>query len=297
MIKHAYCIIAHTDVYTLNTLIDCIDDERNDIFLLLDKKSKIDLFRIQRPINCKLLISRDVDVRWGDISQIRAEISVFRSAFEHGEYDYYHLLSGQDLPLHSQDYIHEYFSTLPRGANLIGFAQGEFNKADLEKKLSEHTLFTRHLRDCSLKGRVLSKFRDFYLAMQKRYSISLKKLPPQEYKKGCNWASLSNDFVGYILSKEKELVKTYKGTICSDEMYKQTLIWNSPYRDTLPSVDNESVGSMREIDWTRGAPYVFRTEDFDALIKSERLFARKFDSRIDKSIIDKISAQVKGMRS
>ena len=45
---------------------------------------------------------------------------------------------------------------------------------------------------------------------------------------------------------------------------------------------------MREIDWNRGRPYIWRTDDFDTLISSEKLFARKFDERADSTIIDKI---------
>ncbi len=41
MSRHAYCIIAHNDPYCLQSLINTIDDERNDIFLILDKKSDI----------------------------------------------------------------------------------------------------------------------------------------------------------------------------------------------------------------------------------------------------------------
>lgn len=42
--KHAYCIIAHSDPYCLQTLVDLIDDERNDIILVIDKKSDLKEF-------------------------------------------------------------------------------------------------------------------------------------------------------------------------------------------------------------------------------------------------------------
>ena len=34
---------------------------------------------------------------------------------------------------------------------------------------------------------------------------------------------------------------------------------------------------MRYIDWDRGKPYTFTEEDFDEVINSECMFARKFD--------------------
>ena len=35
---------------------------------------------------------------------------------------------------------------------------------------------------------------------------------------------------------------------------------------------------MRLIDWKRGRPYVFRLNDFDEIINSPAMFARKFSS-------------------
>ena len=45
---------------------------------------------------------------WGGYSQIRSELILFQSAWEHG-YEYYHLISGVDLPIKTQDEIHEFF--------------------------------------------------------------------------------------------------------------------------------------------------------------------------------------------
>ena len=49
-----------------------------------------------------------VDVRWGNVSLIQAEMNLFELASQ-VEHAYYHLISGIDLPLHSQNYIHKYF--------------------------------------------------------------------------------------------------------------------------------------------------------------------------------------------
>jgi len=37
--KHAYCIMAHGNWTTLQKLVDCLDDERNDVYIHVDKKS------------------------------------------------------------------------------------------------------------------------------------------------------------------------------------------------------------------------------------------------------------------
>lgn len=49
--------------------------------------------------------------------------------------------------------------------------------------------------------------------------------------------------------------------------------------------------NMRIVDWKRGSngsPYIFREEDYDELINSGVLFARKFSEDVDKDVIKKI---------
>lgn len=52
--------------------------------------------------------------------------------------------------------------------------------------------------------------------------------------------------------------------------------------------NNDYKSCLREIDFKNGNPYIYRINDFNKLINSENLFARKFDSRIDKEIINEI---------
>ena len=42
--KHAYCILAHSQWDQLQLLIDAIDDSRDDIYLHIDKKA-VDSYR------------------------------------------------------------------------------------------------------------------------------------------------------------------------------------------------------------------------------------------------------------
>ena len=42
---HAYLIIAHDQFDLLESLLKCIDDERNDIYIHIDSHSKLDISR------------------------------------------------------------------------------------------------------------------------------------------------------------------------------------------------------------------------------------------------------------
>ena len=51
--------------------------------------------------------------------------------------------------------------------------------------------------------------------------------------------------------------------------------------------------SLRHIDWEKGKPYTFQMEDYEELMNTEDLFARKFDEQIDLRIIDMILSAIK----
>ena len=59
---------------------------------------------------------------------------------------------------------------------------------------------------------------------------------------------------------------------------------NSPYKNSI--VNN----NYRYIDWSLGGsnPKILTEKDFQALCKSEMLIARKFDIKVDQTILNKL---------
>ena len=71
-----------------------------------------------------------------------------------------------------------------------------------------------------------------------------------------------------------EFLRRFHYSFCAEELYFQTLLCNSEYRDCL--VDD----NLRYIDWSKGrgsTPVVLDMRDYDTLKASPCLFARKFD--------------------
>ena len=121
--KHAYLILAHTEFEVLKLLVSCLDDPRNDIYVHFDKKVAV-LPELQTRLAGLTVLDRRIDVRWGAPSMVEAELVLFEAALAQGPYQYYHLLSGVDLPLKSQDYIHDYFDR-HAGEEFIGYTWTE----------------------------------------------------------------------------------------------------------------------------------------------------------------------------
>ena len=59
--------------------------------------------------------------------------------------------------------------------------------------------------------------------------------------------------------------------------------------------DDELAATMRYVDWSGGgaSPRVLTSADYDMLMQSGMLFARKFDDSLDASVIKRISDSVK----
>lgn len=76
--------------------------------------------------------------------------------------------------------------------------------------------------------------------------------------------------------------KYFRYSQCADELFVQTILINSPRIEKI--IDS----NLRCIDWKRGNPYTFKLEDYEMLMGSNKLFARKFDISVDRDIILKI---------
>ena len=102
--KHAYLILAHNNFYNLEKLLKLLDDKRNDIYIHIDKKVKNFPFNYfkQLCLTAKIYYTRRINVRWGHQSLVLAELTLFNAAYKKGPYHYYHLISGADLPLKTQ---------------------------------------------------------------------------------------------------------------------------------------------------------------------------------------------------
>lgn len=299
MSRHAYCIIAHKDLYTLNKLLELLDDARNDIFLFIDKNWNLSMQSIYQPVDSQLITipaHQRHKIYWGDVSLVEAELKLLECAVNHSFYEHIHLISGQDLPLHSQDYIHDFFNN-HKGINFIGFAQGESNYKLLHDRMSYHVLRTKYYRSQNKHTAYLANFlRILVVGLQKRLKIK-RSYPGIELKKGCEWVSITWSFANLLVGNKEKISRTFKTTFCGDEIYKQTIAWNSSFKNTLYITTDEYSGCLREIDWDRGNPYTYRIEDLDNLLNSTKLIAGKFDSEIDKDIIVSIFNALKRKRT
>lgn len=284
--KHAYLIIAHNELELLKNLISILDDECNDIYIHFDAKLK-KLPKLSVSKSKLYILEKRINVCWADFSVVEAELALLRAAYSNNHYAYYHLLSGVDLPLKSQDYIHTFFDKNV-GQEFIDICLYDVS-TEMERKMMRWHLFPKDFKNVGKFAFITRLMRAMLIRIQE--SLGIKRNKHIDFRKGSQWVSITSDFAEYLLSRENIIRKIYSHTFCPDEVFMQTECWNSEFCQKLHDYSPNYRGHMRLIDWQRGNPYVWRDEDYDELMHSDRIFARKFSSEhigIVKKITDSV---------
>ncbi|MFC3353473.1 beta-1,6-N-acetylglucosaminyltransferase [Sphingobacterium zeae] len=286
-LKHAYLILAHTEFEVLQKLVHCLDDKRNDIYIHFDQKVLHLPKLVTQHARLHILYAR-VNVHWGDVSVVAAEYRLFEAAAAQQSYAYYHLLSGVDLPLKSQEEIHAFFAA-HQGQEFIGFQKGNCDK-EIDLKVRRIHLYPNRFRA----GKGIAAYwyraaRALSLRLQRLFGVYRNQ--DVIFKKGTQWVSVTDAFVRYLLPQKSAVLAMYQQTFCSDEIFIQTLCWNSHFRLKLHHTNSEYHDCQRMIGWHQGELTEWTSADFDRLMASGLLFARKFSAR-DMNLVKRIVKQV-----
>ncbi|KGO01645.1 beta-1,6-N-acetylglucosaminyltransferase [Porphyromonas sp. COT-290 OH3588] len=274
--KHAYLILAHHEFELLQLLVSSLDDERNDIYVHFDRKvtspPKLEVENATLTIlECR------IDVRWGDLSVVEAEFALFEAAVSSSQtYSYCHLLSGVDLPLKSQDYIHAFFDQHV-GKEFVGYYHGADGEASIDRKVRRWHYFPRSFKGSGLLYQIKRVLR--FIALRFQIALGIRKHHDMEFKKGTQWVSITLPFAQYLVERREEILSLYRYSFCADEIFVQTALWHSPYRQNIYDQQDEARGCMRYIGWEANVLRDFSPRDLPRLQASDALWARKFNGQ------------------
>ena len=298
--RHAYMILAHGGWNQLERLVGLLDDPDNDVYVHIDRKAKDCPFDRLRAAteHSHVALFNEIDVRWGCYEMVEAELLLLEQARQTG-YDYYHLLSGADLPLKPQREIHAFFEQ-NRGREFVHFAPDaarEGNPEIARRTRLYHPLqrFRRGFRQPVLNKMAVLVDRAQMAAQLCLGVDRMRKHPGLEIRYGSQWFSITDALAAHLLTHRSMIREVFRCTSCADELFVQTLVHNSEFRERLyhPVYDGSRLANQRYIDWsssTNGSPHTFRMADFDAIVSSGCLFARKFSMDADPALFDRICA-------
>ncbi len=186
--------------------------------------------------------------------------------------------------------VNEFLAALPHrffeennGKEFIHYTSNEVEQLSVNRIQYYHffrrrrNTFTKYLAQIALR-------------IQKLLHVNRLKGTNIQVQKGCNWFSITGELAHYIVSHMKEYEKVFRYSYCGDETFIQTIVESTPFKKNvfMPNCNNNHDACMRLIDWERGNPYIWRTEDYELIKNSPCVFARKFDMNTDAQIVDKI---------
>lgn len=278
-----YGIITHKNSSILRNTISLLY-RYNNIILHIDKKVNIDNFNEYKNKVDILGSDERIDVQWGTYSQIQCTLNIIKSAMKY-KFDYLCILSGDDMPLKSSKEIKSFFYE-NRGKEFIGIDKGIKYKS-LENRVKYKHKNYHYKKDKNMFEKILVKIQK-ELSLQKRNDKF--NLLPSLYK-GPNWFCITHEFCKYLLEYLKEnkwYEEAFENSLCGDEVFFQTIIMNSDFKDKIyefNDVDDNHM-ALRYIDWNTGPdfPRILDESDFDRIKEEENkdcIFARKFNENMD----------------
>ena len=290
--KQAILILAHKNFDDLIDLIGFFDDSFS-IYIHIDKKAKIDSQTkkdIARSKNVKH-ISFKYSVNWGGTNVLRAHVLLAKEAIKDPEISYFHMITGQDYPVksisHFKQLVHnsnpvdylEHFK-IPTGQWRRGgmYRVDYYNFYDLLNARKNNRLFIHRLVRLQ---EILKIKRPF-----------LRDKIPNLFGGSAFW-SLTRQTLEYVVdytNRDGYLLRRLSHTLAPDEIFFQTVIMNSSYAKNVVN-DNR-----RYIDHATnrggGPPAVLDESDFEKIISSNKLFARKFDSPLSDKLKQMINQRI-----
>lgn len=293
----AYIIVSHFKLEQTLQLFTRLNHKDSYFVFHISKKCEPQYYERLRAAlkdhdNC--FFSKRINVMWGEFSLVQAVLNAIDTLIESNvNFDYAFLLSGQDYPIKSHnDIVHtlsknqgkQYLEYIPfSGLNHISQWIENYHF-----RVGKRRFWHPHQRSDNL----IIAIYNFILSL---FIPKNRKLPENFILyKGSTWWTLTRDCIEFLHQQThspegKRIIKFFKHTYHPAELYIQTILMNSKFREGI--INND----LRFILWPEndnGHPKVLTEANYKDIISSDRLFARKFDTQIDATILDLIDEKI-----
>lgn len=301
--KIAYLILAHDDPQKLKRLIMSLQTRNAYFFIHIDKKVELSPFQsyCSEMKNVRFIKNR-VKVNWGGYSMCIAERELIRDSLSDSvKYDRFILLSGLDYPIWPNSKIETDFINNPKKEYMKAY---NLSIIKTPRKIPQRVK-TYHFRDILLPNKTLNRLvigalmrimnvlpikKDVYIKDGKmKYSVW----------GGSQWWILTRDCVKYILHEmdvNKKLCNYFRTSLAPDELFLQTIVFNSPFKANALFLDEDGVyPGLEKTTYThyieyKGNQKVFTDKDFSNLVNSGKMFCRKTRSGVSDKLMDMLDA-------
>lgn len=290
MLEHAFLMMVHKSPELFGRIVHILAKDNHHFFINVDKKTaNIDDFKqAVRDVKNVTFIPQ-MRVHHGSVEQIHCELALYRAAMNASvKIDYFHLISGQDYPLRSNEQF-DSFMEQHKGRSFGMIDDDAFREECMKRKYpyrtnvfhpNGHNYLFRILRKLTWRLQLILHVRSYIL----------------DCWGGWNWRSLYRPVVTYLLDyvdKNPTFLKRFNHTNCCDEIYFTTLV--HPLMDKL---DIDGRTPLRYVSWiaprpisSNQRPYILEEPDFPYVISSQAFFCRKVNLPQSEKLLDMIDEQ------
>ncbi|MEW4372672.1 beta-1,6-N-acetylglucosaminyltransferase [Paenibacillus kandeliae] len=270
--KIAYFIMAHHKPDQLQRLLQAIYSPQHLYVIHVDSKADAYLhdmvsFFAEHNDNIKLLTSRSV--RWAAWSQVQLELDAIRELLHMDQdWDYYINLSGQDFPLVKQEQLEQLLE-----GNTNNYVRIE-PIPPAEKNVRQNFYWVEDMEQIKRMGE-REPFESYFES----------DITPVC---GSSWKMITRSLAHFAVYStfSYELQEYCRYCLAPDEMFFQLLLYNSDYVMTHSNMLHRffEMEAMQEGAMSR--PRILTQADFDKILQSDCVFARKFDDAVDSEILN-----------
>ncbi|MEI8097816.1 MAG: beta-1,6-N-acetylglucosaminyltransferase [Sediminibacterium sp.] len=260
----AHLILAHNNPFQLERLIKRLSTNRADVYIHLDKKSSLSEFKHLSLLPNVFFITNRTDIGWGNYSMVDGTLKSFVEILQSKiKYTHINLLSGHDYLLKpARDLENFLFENTAK--NYL-----EYLSINNEWQESKERITKYSLGDLKI---------PFKYTLQKWVNQLLpdRTIPNQLEPYGrSQWMTLTPQAIKYVieyLKNNPKALQFFKRTWGVDEVIFQTILLNSPLKDSI--INN----NLRFIEFEKNAvnPRILTQADAKALLDSGKFIARKF---------------------
>ncbi|MDO4902933.1 MAG: beta-1,6-N-acetylglucosaminyltransferase, partial [Limosilactobacillus sp.] len=263
----AVLILAHKDIDQLEKLCDLLTPTFN-VYIHLDIKTKLtdeqaNYFEQKEQVH----VLYKYDIKWSSYNITAATVELMKLALEDPENMYFHLISGQDYPLKSPEEIYnffdndntiymDYFRAMDKtksGENVLWGAKFYFNYNQINRR----TTF----------GKIYHRLLILFQLILRVNKLKKYNLPDDYIYSGQEWIDIPRDALQFAIDKfdkREDLQHIFETAFCPDEMWLQTILLHSEYKDRIDK------NIHRYINWTHkndSYPAILDEEDYHAIQK------------------------------
>jgi hypothetical protein len=276
----AHLILTYTDPGQTERMINNMKHEDFDFYIHVDHKYDIGPYLFLKDLPNVYFINNRIDIKWAGFTTVTGTFECIKEIVATGiKYSFINFLSGQDYPLKSADEMADFFRE-NIGKEFLSYRDIKNDWKEGLIRMERYFLSSYSFKGSHTLGKIIS------------YFMPPRKLPYNlhPYGKSMFWmlSPLAAMYVVEKVQNDSKLMNFFSLCWASDEFVFQTILLNSHFKD---KVVNQN---YRYIDWSLGgaSPKVLTEVDFEAMAKSNMLFARKISSEKSSKLMDLIDSNL-----